>query len=300
MKRTYIAKRFQQLRPGLSLDTAALARYDDVIDLSIDDTDLVTDSRIIDTAFADAKAGYTHYGSPKGDPELIAAIRRAWEEDYGQTITQDRVLVTASTCLGMAIVMMGILDPGDEVLVLGPYFSPYRGQIELAGGVCVEVPCFAEEGYALNEQRLCDAVTERTKAIIFDNPCNPTGMAYQRDELEIIARVAKRYDLLVAADEIYTTYLGCGTRWGLQSGLGRILRTSCPKALSHRPPCTRRPLIHAFPASLRFRSSIPRPLSPSAPQSARSPCGRISGSAMLPVTSSACAMPPGVCPRFHI
>ena len=225
MKRTYIAKRFQQLRPGLSLDTAALARYDDVIDLSIGDTDLVTDSRIIDTAFADAKAGYTHYGSPKGDPELIAAIRRAWEEDYGQTITQDRVLVTASTCLGMAIVMMGILDPGDEVLVLGPYFSPYRDQIELAGGVCVEVPCFAEEGYALNEQRLCDAVTERTKAIIFDNPCNPTGMAYQRDELEIIARVAKRYDLLVAADEIYTTYLFEGSFVPLRTLPGMAERT---------------------------------------------------------------------------
>ena len=68
MYRPYIARRFRSLRAGLSLDTSALARYEDIIDLSIGDTDLVTDSRIIDTAFADAKAGYTHYGDPKGDP----------------------------------------------------------------------------------------------------------------------------------------------------------------------------------------------------------------------------------------
>ena len=77
MNRKYLAKRFQTLHAGLSLDTAALARYDDIIDLSIGDTDLVTDSRIIDAAFADAKAGYTHYGSPKGDPELIAEQSKA-------------------------------------------------------------------------------------------------------------------------------------------------------------------------------------------------------------------------------
>lgn len=225
MDRTFIAKRFQKLRPGLSLDTAALARYDDVIDLSIGDTDFTTDSRIIDAAFSDAKAGHTHYGSPKGDPELIAAICRAWEEDYGQALAPERVLAAGSTCLAMAQVMLGLLDPGDEVLVLGPYFGPYRGQIELAGGVCVEVPCPAEEGYALSEQRIGDAVTARTKAIIFNNPCNPTGMVYGREELEIIARAAQRYDLLVVADEIYTDYLLEGSFVPLRTLPGMAERT---------------------------------------------------------------------------
>ena len=75
MHRPYIARRFRSLRAGLSLDTSALALYEDIIDLSIGDTDLVTDSRIIEAAFTDARAGYTHYGDPKGDPELIAALR---------------------------------------------------------------------------------------------------------------------------------------------------------------------------------------------------------------------------------
>lgn len=225
MSRSYIAKRFQSLRAGLSLDTAALARYDDIIDLSIGDTDLVTDGRIIDAAFADARAGYTHYGSPKGDPALITALCRAWEEDFGQPLTEDHVLVTASSCLGMSLVMLGILDPGDEVLVLGPYFGPYRDQIELAGGVCVEVPTFPEEQYAISEERLCAAVTPRTKAIIFNNPCNPTGMAYERRDLEVIARTAQRFDLLVAADEIYTAYLYEGSFVPLRTLPGMAART---------------------------------------------------------------------------
>ena len=83
----------------------------------------------------------------------------------------------------------------------------YRTQIELAGGVCVDVPTYASEDYAIDEARLRAAITPRTKAMIFNNPTNPTGMAYGSDTLELLARVAQEYDLLIAADEIYTTYL---------------------------------------------------------------------------------------------
>ena len=205
--KTYIAKRFQNAGSGLSLDTAALAKYNDIIDLSIGDTDFTTDGAIIEKAYQDAKAGHTHYGDPKGDPELISAIRKAWLEDFGQEVSESRVLVTASSCLGMALVMLATLDPGDEVIVFSPYFAMYRSQIELAGGVCIDVPTYASENYAIDEARLRAAITPKTKAIIFNNPTNPTGMAYGRDTLELLARVAQEYDLLIAADEIYTTYL---------------------------------------------------------------------------------------------
>ena len=183
----FIAKRFRSIDAGLSLDTEALARYNDVIDLSIGDTDFITDDAIIDAAFHDAKAGYTHYGNPMGDPELIHAVCAAWQEDFRQPLTPDHVLITASSCLGMALVMMAILDPGDEVIVFSPYFSLYRNQIELAGGVCVEVPTYAEESWAVDEARLRAAITPKTKAIIFNNPCNPTGMGYERKTLELRA-----------------------------------------------------------------------------------------------------------------
>lgn len=207
MKRNYVAKRFQSAASSLTLDTAALAKYSDVIDLSIGDTDFITDEAIIDAAFRDAKRGHTHYGDPHGDRELIDAVCTAWQEDFSQPLAPDHVLITASSCLGMALVMMAILDPGDEVIVFSPYFPMYRSQIELPGGVCVDVPTYAEEGYAIDEARLRAAITPKTKAIIFNNPTNPTGMAYGRETLELLARVAQEYDLLVAADEIYTTYL---------------------------------------------------------------------------------------------
>ena len=207
MKRNFIAKRFQSAGTGLTLDTAALAKYKDIVDLSIGDTDFTTDEAIINAAFRDAKAGYTHYGDPKGDPELISAVCKAWEEDFDQSLPRDHVLVSASSCLGMSLAMFAILDPGDEVIVFSPYFALYRAQIELAGGVCVDVPTYAEEDYAISEERLRAAITPRTKAIIFNNPTNPTGMGYDLSTMEMLARVAKEYDLLIAADEIYTTYI---------------------------------------------------------------------------------------------
>lgn len=103
--------------------------------------------------------------------------------------------------------MLGILDPGDEVLVFSPYFPMYREQIELAGGVCVEVPTYASEGFAIKKERLEAAITPRTKAMIFNNPTNPTAMAYGTDTMRLLAETAKEHDLLIIADEIYTAYM---------------------------------------------------------------------------------------------
>ena len=223
--KNYIAKRFQHTAGGLSLNTAALEKYSDVIDLSIGDTDFTTDRAIIDAAYRDACAGHTHYGDPRGDKELIGEVCKAWQEDFGQALSPDHVLITASSCLGMALVMFSILDPGDEVIVFSPYFPMYRTQIEMAGGVCVDVPTYASEDYAIDESRLRAAITPRTKAIIFNNPTNPTGMAYGNDTLEMLARVAKEYDLLIAADEIYTTYLYEGDFRPLRTLPGMAERT---------------------------------------------------------------------------
>lgn len=203
----YIAERFRTGASGLSLDTEALHRYPDVIDLSIGDTDFTTDSRVIDAAFADAHAGHTHYGDPKGDPELIAAVCRAWREDFGQEISPDEVLVTTSSCMGMSQALMGTLNPGDEVIVFGPYFGVYASQIELAGGRVVEVETFEADGYCPCEEAVRAAITARTRAMIVNTPTNPTGAAYDRATLETLARLAQEYDLLVLADEIYTRYL---------------------------------------------------------------------------------------------
>ena len=203
----YVADRLQNAQQALALDADALAKYDDIIDLSIGDTDFTTDHRIIDAACRDARAGATRYGMPQGDPELIAAIQRAWKEDFGQDIPSEELFVSASSCLGMSLVMMAMLNPGDEVIVFGPYFGVYRQQIELSGGVCVEVVTREEDGWHFVEAEIERAITPRTRAMIVNNPCNPTGMACTMEDLNLIARIAKAHDLVVVADEIYTRYV---------------------------------------------------------------------------------------------
>ena len=211
MKRNFIAKRFQSAGTGLTLDTAALAKYKDIVDLSIGDTDFTTDEAIINAAFRDAKAGHTHYGDPKGDPELISAVCKAWEEDFDQTLPRDHVLVSASSCLGMSLAMFAILNPGDEVIVFSPYFALYRAQIELAGGVCVDVPTYAEEDYAISEERLRAAITPRTKAVLLNSPGNPSGAVTPLSELERIADVCIRHDIWVISDEVYHPFVFDGS-----------------------------------------------------------------------------------------
>ena len=203
----YIAERFRNAFSGLSLDTEALRRYSDVIDLSIGDTDFTTDRRIIDAAYADACAGYTHYGDPKGDPELIEAICQAWKEDFTQNVSPAEVLVTTSSCMGMSQALLALLNPGDEVLVFGPYFADYNNQIYLAGGKMVEVVTKEENHYAPEEAAIRAAITPRTRAMIVNTPCNPTGAAYSMETLTMLAKLATEYDLLILADEIYTRYL---------------------------------------------------------------------------------------------
>ncbi|MCR4707769.1 MAG: aminotransferase class I/II-fold pyridoxal phosphate-dependent enzyme [Clostridiales bacterium] len=201
-----IADRFKNASAGLTLDADAVSRYPDLVDLSIGDTDFTTDGRIIDAAMRDAKAGHTRYGFPQGDPELITAVIRAWKEDFDVDLTKDEILVTASSCLGMAQLLIALLNPGDEVIVLSPYFAVYKEQISLAGGVCIEVPC-RETDYGPDPEKIRAAVTERTRAIIVNNPCNPTGALYCRRDLESLAEIAKDFDLLILADEIYTRYV---------------------------------------------------------------------------------------------
>lgn len=210
MQHRHIAKRLWPESRALAMDPREVARFDDVIDLSIGDMDVATDSRIIDAAFADARAGYTRYGVPEGDPELVQAICRYYQEEYRLSIRPEEVYVAASSLFSMELIMMAILNPDDEVLIFSPYFTPYKKQVELAGGVAVEVPTYEADDYAIREDLLRAAITDRTRALILNNPVNPTGAAYDRRTLELLAKVAKEHDLIVVADEIYTSYIFSG------------------------------------------------------------------------------------------
>lgn len=207
MKHKFIAKRYwkdQSTAMGKSDEMAK--SFDDVINLSLGDPDLITHDIIIDNAFADAKAGHTKYTDFRGDPELRTEICKYYKEEYQMDVADEEVFVCASACLGMYLALEAIVDDGDEVILQAPYFTPYPQQVELARGIPVELPTYEEEDFQINIERLESLITERTKALVINSPSNPTGNCLTVETMEKIAEIAVKYDLIVISDDIYTSF----------------------------------------------------------------------------------------------
>jgi len=211
MKDKYVSKRYWKDQTTPMGKVAELAaRYDDVIPLSLGDPDIITDQRIIDKAFEDARAGHTKYTDFRGDPELRDEVARFYQEEYNVHVTDEEIFIIAGGCVGMYLVLESILDDGDEVIVQSPYFTPYKQQVELARGIPIELNTFEEEAFQVNPERLESLITERTKVIILNTPSNPTGNCQTKETMTTIGEIAKKHDLLVIADDIYTAYSFAG------------------------------------------------------------------------------------------
>ena len=207
MKHRFIAKRYwkdQQTAMGKSDEMAK--SFDDVINLSLGDPDLVTADIIIDGAFADAKRGHTKYTDFRGDPELRREIRKFYKEEYDMDVGDEEVLVCASASLGMYLTLEAIVDDNDEVILQAPFFTPYPQQVELARGNPVQLDTYESEDFQINTPRLERLITERTKALVINSPSNPTGNCLTMETMEKIAEIAEKYDLIVISDDIYTAF----------------------------------------------------------------------------------------------
>ncbi len=180
--------------------------YEDLINLSIGDPDINTPQLIIDRAFKDATAGHTKYTASRGYPELREEICKFYKSRYNMDVKDSEVFVSTAGSVAMYITMQAILDAGDEVIVIEPYFFPYPDQIKMAGGVPVFVKTSHENNFQIDFDNLEAVVTDKTKAIIINTPNNPTGICYTYDTLSKLADFAKKYDLVVCADDIYTSF----------------------------------------------------------------------------------------------
>ena len=180
--------------------------YNDVINLSLGDPDLITHDIIINKAFEDAKAGHTKYTDFRGDPELRAEISKYYKERFDMDVRDEEVFVTASGCVAMYLVLEAILDDGDEVIMQSPYFTPYSQQVELARGIPVELSTYEDEDFQINMDRLESLINERTKALIINTPSNPTGSCLTIETMEKLAKIAEKHDLIVICDDIYTAF----------------------------------------------------------------------------------------------
>ncbi len=206
MKDKFIAKKYQNLQGNEMAVASAMVPRDDLIVLTLGDPDLNTDSTVIELAMKDAKEGHTHYTHQRGDEELRAEIIKYYKERFGMEVCDDEVMVTASANLGLYLALEASIDDGDEVLMLEPFYPPYPDQILMVGGIPVSVPTYAENGFQVKPSDIEAKITPKTKAIIVNNPTNPTGIVMTRETLEGIAEVAKKHDLLVFADDIYTAF----------------------------------------------------------------------------------------------
>ncbi|MEX1073082.1 MAG: aminotransferase class I/II-fold pyridoxal phosphate-dependent enzyme, partial [Chloroflexota bacterium] len=201
----FLSERIRSLQPsGIRRFFDMLAEMKDVISLTIGEPDFTTPEPITRAAIASLEAGETHYTANGGMVELREAIVADVERRYGlayEPCTELIITVGASEAVDASL--RAICDPGDEVIYHEPSFVAYPPCITLAGGVPVPIATGDETDFRMTAAQLEAAITPRTKALFLGYPNNPTGAVLDRDELEAIAAVIERHDLLVISDEIY-------------------------------------------------------------------------------------------------
>ncbi|MCK5581266.1 MAG: aminotransferase class I/II-fold pyridoxal phosphate-dependent enzyme [Candidatus Omnitrophica bacterium] len=200
-----ISKTVQQLAPsGIRAFFDLVLGMKDVISLGVGEPDFVTPWHIREKAISSLEEGFTSYTSNKGMPELRKQIAHFLKHRYGMSYDFDEeILITVGVSEGLDLAMRAILNPGDKVLVPEPVYVSYGPTVELAGGKVVPLKTDVCSGFKLTAQQIDKACTKGVKALMLNYPCNPTGASYSRKELQAIARVIKKRNLLVVSDEVY-------------------------------------------------------------------------------------------------
>jgi aspartate aminotransferase len=175
-----------------------------VIGFGAGEPDFPTPDYIVEAAIAAARDPKNHHYTPVGGlPDLKAAIAAKTRRDTGYEVEAAQVLVTNGGKQAVYNAFATLLDPGDEVLLIAPYWTTYPEAIKLAGGVPVEVVTDETSGYLASVEQLEAARTDRTKVLLFVSPSNPTGAVYPPADVEAIGSWAREHDLWVVTDEIY-------------------------------------------------------------------------------------------------
>jgi N-succinyldiaminopimelate aminotransferase len=159
-------------------------------------------SEVIEAAVAALRGGRNQYPPCHGTPELLDAVIGHQRRHYGLELERSQVVATTGATEAIAAALLGLVDPGDEVVVLEPYYDSYVAMIQFAGAVRRPVTLRAPD-FRLDPAELAAAVTDRTRLILLNTPHNPTGTVLTREELEAVAAVAVEHDLVVVTDEVY-------------------------------------------------------------------------------------------------
>ncbi|KGR76654.1 aminotransferase [Ureibacillus sinduriensis] len=204
-KRTYVSKLVHDLKPsGIRRFFDLAAGMEGVISLGVGEPDFVTPWHIREAAISSLEQGYTSYTPNAGLLGLREEIAYYMKTQFDVTYSpSEEIIVTVGASSAIDIALRTILDPGDEVIIVEPCFVSYVPMVELAGGVAVQVQALKENDFKILPDQIEAVITEKTKAIMICSPNNPTGTMLNKKELQGLADLASKYDLLVIADEIY-------------------------------------------------------------------------------------------------
>lgn len=204
--KNYLNKQSMALQQGAiraMFDKAA--GLSDVINLGIGEPDMTTPSVIIEAGMKALMEGHTHYTPNAGILELREAVAEDLSKQGLKYDPRTEIMMTTGGMGGLVLSLMVMLEPGDEVLIQDPQWLNYFAQVKFFGGVPVPVPVQEENGFAITAEAIEARITDRSKVLMLNSPNNPTGAVLDLDELKRIAEVAKRYDLIVLSDEVYST-----------------------------------------------------------------------------------------------
>lgn len=213
-----LARRFEPFGTTIFAEMTALAVKHGAVNLSQGFPDFDGPDFIKQAAFDAMQRGQNQYARMAGIPELTAAIARHWQRQTGESIDHEtQVTVTSGCTEALAAALLGLLNPGDEVILFEPFYDSYRACAAMAGAVVKTVTLrapgpearagmslpAAEQAFTFDEGELRAAFTPKTRAILVNTPHNPTGKVFTRAELSLIAELCIEHDVIAITDEVY-------------------------------------------------------------------------------------------------
>ncbi|MBN1360976.1 MAG: aminotransferase class I/II-fold pyridoxal phosphate-dependent enzyme [Sedimentisphaerales bacterium] len=187
---------------GIRKVFALAAELKDPINFSIGQPDFDVPEALKQEAIKAIEAGLNKYSQTTGEKELQDKIAAQMQAEFGWD--RPAVLVASGVSGGLLLAFMALINPGDEVIIPDPYFVIYKHVVNLLGGKCVFVDSYPD--FALPVEKIAAAITDKTKMIILNSPCNPTGMVYTSEQIRALAEVATARDVLILTDEIYEQF----------------------------------------------------------------------------------------------
>jgi arginine:pyruvate transaminase len=176
-----------------------------LIFLSIGEPDAAPPTAVLDVADRQMRAGRTRYAGNRGEPDVLRALSRLYTERTGRLVGENQFIFLPGTQAALYAALMTVVDEGDEVLMVDPYYATYEGVVAAAGGVPVPIKADPDHGFHLKAEQIEKAVTPRTRVLLMNTPSNPTGAVFTHAEIARIGKVCDKHNLWIVSDEVYAT-----------------------------------------------------------------------------------------------